>query len=333
LVGRLAKAGAEVTVLDLAANAPGTLLEQMRLGDRVIHWTMDICDLDGLRKTWKKRFDCVFHLAAQPISPLSRTAPIETMAINVDGTANILRRMRETDSPRMVFASSACRHGIPPHGTCPLRESDASWPGQYPYSESKRLAEGYIEASNSVKSRIARFGNLYGPGDRHFSRIVPRIIRQLLRAEPLRLSRGDGTAVLDFIYVDDAVDGLVGLARSFQNDRMSATYNFGTGQPLCIAALIEQISIAYDGHARRATVPDHPSEAPVEKHLDASKARQVLGWEPSTHRVDGIKRTVEWYRRNLNELHHLEDNDISALLEARPNIWAELSPAGAGVCR
>jgi UDP-glucose 4-epimerase len=161
--------------------------------------------------------DTVFHLAAQPISVLSNRFPAETMRVNVDGTRRIVAAAEQAGVGAFILASSACRHGVPNSGASSLKEDDPpASPGFYCYSESKQRAEAAVEGYQMARM-IARFVNVYGAGDRHFMRIVPKLLRCFIRGETVELARGGGDTVLDYLYVDDAVDGLVALASRVAN--------------------------------------------------------------------------------------------------------------------
>jgi nucleoside-diphosphate-sugar epimerase len=195
-----------------------------------------------------------------------------------------------------------------------LREGDEQRPGHYVYTESKQKAERAV-INSGVRSGIARFVNVYGPGDRHFSRIVPGTIRRLLRRQPIRLTRGDGTTVLDYLFVQDAVEALVSLAGFVQHgvSTSPAVFNFGVGaeHALDVVHLIGKVSHAFDGCERAIEFPQTTSEPRMVKFLDSTKATSVLGWRAKTLLDDGLSPTVDWYRRHISTVRHFEDEPLA----------------------
>jgi nucleoside-diphosphate-sugar epimerase len=265
-----------------------------------------------LKKLGGCSFDFVFHLAAQPISGLSNLEPQTTIEVNAGGTKALCTMLSDRcDDATVVLASSACAYGLPTVGASPLTETAPLRPGFYAYTESKQKAEQELRNAQGIRGAIGRFVNVYGPGDRHFSRIVPRTIRQLLGSRGLSLSRGDGSTVLDFLYVDEAVDAFLRLAKyaSTQQDSTPQVFNFGIGSDnaMSIRDLVLKISDIYDGNVRDI-VPKTPTmEPPTVKFLDSTKARTVLNWKPETFLNAGLRKTIDWYQNHIDDLTHLED--------------------------
>jgi nucleoside-diphosphate-sugar epimerase len=192
-----------------------------------------------------------------------------------------------------------------------LNEQHPARPGFYCYSESKQGAEDAVEGFR-VAPMIARFVNVYGPGDRHFSRIVPKLLRCFARNEAVALTRGNGDTVLDYLYIDDAVDALIALASRGTSRRKVTTaeaFNFGVAgnNPVSVKQLARMASMAFDGRRREIIAPRSPVEPVMVKFLDPSKAKQVLGWSAKVRLEDGLTRTSAWYREHLDALAPLED--------------------------
>jgi nucleoside-diphosphate-sugar epimerase len=320
LVSRLLHENAKVTVLDLAPPGSGSFLSLLGLEEFVDYRVGDIRHRQDLEFIRRGAFDVVFHLAAQPISLLSNLDTASTMAINVGGTRNVCAALQEAGGS-LVLASSACVYGRPDEGSSPLREADPFRAGVYRYSESKQQAEAIVKESKGFDAVIGRFVNVYGPGDRHFSRIVPRTIRQLLKGEPPCLSRGNGDTVLDFLHVDDAVEGLLALSAHVGSPRSSTprdnVFNFGigSGHALTIRDLVRKISLCFDRPSREPKVPERPSEPAMVKYLDPTRALHVLGWSPQTRLEHGLPPVVAWYKENLAKIDPLEDESIQGRLQ------------------
>ena len=311
LCQRLVRAGASIVVFDIVSRSERSLLAFWGLTRQVEYLQGDIRSTDDLKKLAGRPFEFVFHLAAQPISGLSNLEPQTTIDVNAGGTKTLCDMLSKSCNAAVVLASSACAYGIPTAGTSPLTEIVPLRTGFYAYTESKQKAELELRNAKGIRGVIGRFVNVYGPGDRHFSRIVPRTIRQLFGNLPLSLSRGDGSTVLDFLYVDEAVDAFLRLAKytSTQKDSTPQVFNFGIGSrnATSIRDLVLKISDTYDGKSRDI-VPKAPTmEPPTVKFLDSTKAHAVLNWTPEVFLDAGLRKTIDWYRNHIDDLTHLED--------------------------
>lgn len=318
---RLLQAGARVVVFDAVERTERTLLRTFRLTKEVEYIEGDIRVVEDVRQLSRQPFDFVFHLAAQPISGLSNLERQATIDVNAGGTKTLCSVLASTANvTTMVLASSACSYGIPAHGASPLRETEPLRAGFYSYTESKQKAEQELRNATSLRRIIGRFVNVYGPGDRHFSRIIPRTMRQLLRGEPLTLSRGDGSTVLDFLYVDEAIDALLRLAHHASNcdDAAPEVFNFGIGSAnaTSIRELVHKISELYDSKSRNLIVNEATLEPPMVKFLDSTKAQRELKWTPQIFLDEGLRKTLDWYQLHIDELAHLEDQEYPILTYA-----------------
>ena len=316
---RLLQAGTRIVVFDAAEKTDRTLLSAFGLTNEVEYVEGDIRVHDDVRKLSRWPFDFVFHLAAQPISGLSNVERQATIDVNAGGTRNLCSVLAGNANV-MVLASSACSYGIPAQGASPLRESEPLRAGFYSYTESKQKAEQELRNAVGLRRIIGRFVNIYGPGDRHFSRIIPRTIQQLLEGEPLALTRGDGSTVLDFLYVDEAIDGFLRLAHHAANsdDDAPEVFNFGIGSAnaTSIRELVHKISEIYDDTQRNLIVNEATLEPPMVKFLDATKAQTELKWTPHVLLDEGLRKTLDWYRLHIDELAHLEDQEYPLLAYA-----------------
>lgn len=257
-------------------------------------------DLDALeRAVVVHEVDTVYHLGAQTIVGAARRAPLLTFESNVRGTWNVLEACRRHDDlvRRVVVASSDKAYGTVDE--LPYTEEMAVG-GSEPYEVSKACADLITQtyaAAYSLPTAIARCGNIYGPGDLNWSRIVPGTIRSLL-ADEQPVLRSDGTFVRDYLHVDDVVDGYLALAAAVGDGTLAPgeACNFSDEAPLTVMELYEAMCKAA---GRPGTEPNILNRAPGEIHdqwLSAAKARKMLGWQPRVGLDDGLARTVEWYR-------------------------------------
>ncbi len=245
----------------------------------------------------------VFHLAAQAQVGVAARNPVSTYDTNVRGTWSVLEACRRSPLvEQVVVASSDKAYGEQPR--LPYTE-DMPLLGVYPYDASKacadRLAQSYAYTWG-LPVAITRLGNLFGGGDRTWSRLVPGTIRRLLRDEP-PLIRGDGSAIRDWLYVEDAVDAYVRLAEWLERKteaEYGQAFNVSIGVHHSVADVIDRIQYAMGLPILREYdhEPALPGEIPAQS-LDCSKARGVLGWHPRHTMQEGLEKTVAWYRENL----------------------------------
>jgi len=299
---------AKVVALDYLPTPDGTYFGAEGLHSRSSVLKADVRRMDELRILRDFEFDVVFHLAAQPISPLSNLSPDETIETNVTGTANVGKALSALPSmPVFVFASSACYYGAT--ATSPLKEEDPYVEGEFTYSESKVLSEGEVlkmESLYGIPTIRCRFVNLYGPGDRHFSRIIPKTIRHLLRGEQPALTRNNGSTILDFMHVADAVSALITSAEHGRSVR-GEVFNFGIAgdNPRSAFDMVKLVSRLY-GRETDPLIFDPVVPRTKVKFLDNTKATQCLGWKPQEELEEGLLSTINWYRQNTNRIEHLD---------------------------
>ncbi len=246
--------------------------------------------------------DTVYHLGAQTIVGAARRAPVQTLEANVRGTWNVLEAVRRHADvvSAVVIASSDKAYGTA--DVLPYTEAHPLG-GTEPYEASKAaadlIAQMYAHAYG-IPLAIARCGNIFGPGDLNWSRIVPGTIRSLLRGEQ-PIIRSDGTFVRDYLHVDDVVTAYTSLAEALRA-RSIATgegWNFSDESPRTVMEMYEATCRAV---GTPEVAPKILDRAPGEIHdqwLSSAKARDRLGWTPATGLDDGLAATVAWYRSFL----------------------------------
>lgn len=288
--------GAHVVCL-IREIVPDSYLNLSGTTPRVLQAPGELEDYAGLVRILNEHeIDVCFHLAAQPIVTVARRNPVSTFDSNIRGTWNVLEAVR-TVAPacRIVVASSdkvyGDAHALPYLETFPLS-------GLGPYDVSKvctdLLAQSYAKMYG-LRVAIARCGNFYGPGDLHWSRIVPGTIRAL--AEGRRpVIRSDGTHLRDYLYIGDAARAYLELALHMEDGLPSGeAFNFGTERPTSVLALVELLT-AVSG--RSDLQPDILNEARDEiqsQYLSIDKARRILNWTSRIDLAEGLAITYRWY--------------------------------------
>jgi CDP-glucose 4,6-dehydratase len=247
--------------------------------------------------------EIVFHLAAQPLVRQSFAAPLDTLATNIMGTANVLDALRAARDLRCVVAVTSDKVYDNREWYWPYREDDRLG-GYDPYSASKAACELVIDSyrrsflsARGVAVSSARAGNVIGGGDWAADRLLPDAIRAWQDQAPLHVRRPH--AVRPWQHVLEPLGGYLALAESSWHDAsLAGAYNFGprSDESVAVGDLVEYARAAYGaGEAIYATQVAGPHEA-AQLRLDASKARQKLGVAPRWTIVEAIGVTMQWYR-------------------------------------
>lgn len=303
LARTLAEAGAEVTVIlrdEPALNAFD--LHGLAAMTNVVRGS--VTDLAVVQRAVNEyEIDTCFHLAAQALVGAANDAPLSTFESNIRGTWTVLEAMRLAPRVRaVVVASSDKAYGS--HERLPYTE-DAALRATNPYDVSKAATDMIATSygrTYSVPVAITRCANLYGGGDLNFSRLVPGTIRSVLNGER-PVVRSDGSPLRDYLYVHDAVDGYLTLARALTSDDKlyGQAFNLGAGSPVSVLDLVHKVLSA---GARPDLEPLVQATAPLrleiqDQYLDSAKAAEVLGWRAVTDLDTGLRAAVDWYRDHL----------------------------------
>lgn len=256
----------------------------------------DVCDRDSVAHTMRG-VDVVFHLAALIGIPYSYQAPASYVRTNIEGTLNILECARALEIPRVVHTSTSEVYGTA--RSVPIDETHPLQP-QSPYSATKIGADQLalsFERSFRLPVVIVRPFNTYGP--RQSARaVIPTIITQCLVGGKVRLGRL--TPTRDLNYVTDTVEGFVLAAQC--PSAVGQVINLGTGREISIGDLARKIAGLMSAEIE-IEVEDQrvrPAKSEVERLCAANgRAKELLGWESRVTLEDGLARTIDWIRKNL----------------------------------
>lgn len=244
--------------------------------------------------------DVVFHLGAQTIVGTALRDPLECFESNIRGTYNLLEAARRLAPlvKAFVVASSDKAYGDSP--VLPYTE-DMPLNGKHPYDVSKSctdlIAQTYAHTYD-LPVTIARCGNIYGGGDLNWSRIVPGTIRSLLAAERPIL-RSDGGPIRDYIYVKDVVDAYIALAAATPRAGIAGeAFNFSPQSRFTVMDIVAALGRVMDVEPNPTILATATMEI-RDQTLDATKARERLGWTPKWSLDDGLRETVTWYTAHL----------------------------------
>ena len=245
---------------------------------------------DDLEAVFQRvRPQAVFHLAAQASVPNSVADPAADADINVLGTINLLERCRDAGVRRVVYSSTGgALYGEPEQ--IPCTEEHPVHPLS-PYGVSKYVGEKYVEMYGrlyGLEYTILRYANVYGPRQDPFGEagVVAIFGQRMMNGEDV-IVFGDGTQERDFVYVEDvARANLLALERG-SGQALNIGCGVGTSVNELVASLREST-----GYEKEPTYTEPRAGDVYRIALDASRARQELGWEPMVSLEEGLRRTV-----------------------------------------
>jgi len=265
----------------------------------------DIRDPNGVRRAVGD-CDVVFHLAALIAIPFSYHSPDSYVDTNIKGTLNVLEAARDLKTEKVMVTSTSEVYGTAKY--VPIDEKHP-FQGQSPYSATKigadRLAEAYYRSFN-LPVTIVRPFNTFGP--RQSARaVIPTIITQLLCGEK-KLKLGALAPTRDFVYVRDTVKGFVAIAKS--DKTLGQEINIATGEEISIGDVVKKLISLINPAATLVSDRQRvrPAKSEVERLLgDNSKIRKLTGWKPGCAFTQGLKETIEWFRRPENLARYKSD--------------------------
>jgi dTDP-glucose 4,6-dehydratase len=244
--------------------------------------------------------DVVAHLASPASPPEYMRLPLATLAVGSRGTETCLQLAKHHDA-RFLFASTSEIYGNPlVHPQTESYWGNVSSTGpRSVYDEAKRFGEALTMAysrSEDVNVGIVRIFNTYGPRLRQGDgRVVSNFVCQALSGVPLTIY-GDGLQTRSFCYVDDLVAGL--LAMIDQRDFVGPV-NIGNPQEITVAELGQRV-LEMTGSKSAVVYSASPEQDPARRQPDITLARGELGWSPAVSLEDGLGRTVNWFRSQMD---------------------------------
>ena len=243
--------------------------------------------------------DYILHFAS-PASPIDYLKmPIQTLKVGSLGTHNCLGLARAKNA-RILVASTSEVYGDPDVHPQP----ESYWGNVNPigprgvYDEAKRFQEAMTMAYHTfhnLETRIIRIFNTYGPRMRlDDGRALPAFLGQALRGEDLTVF-GDGSQTRSFCYVDDLVEGIYRLLLS----DYAQPVNIGNPDEISIKDFAEEI-IKLTGTDQKIVYKPLPKDDPMQRKPDITRAREILGWEPTVSRSEGLKITYEYFKKQID---------------------------------
>lgn len=271
--------------------------QQENLSSSIRLEVMDVCDHAALERIFRDfRPEVVSHHAAQVNLRISWQQPLLDAQLNILGSLSVLRIAVRLQTQKVIYSSSGgAIYGEPE--TLPVREDHRRRPHSN-YGVSKYAVELYLEsfhAASALPYIILRYPNVYGPRQDPGGEagVVAIFASQLLRGEQPRIF-GDGSKTRDYVYIDDIVAANLG-ALVYDGCEV---FNLGWGREVTDLEVFETVREAVGCSVEPLFVEKRPGEID-HISLDASHARNTLGWRPQIHLQEGVQRTVSYWKQKL----------------------------------
>ena len=245
------------------------------------------------------QLDYILHFAS-PASPIDYLQmPIQTMKVGALGTHNLLGLAKEKKA-RILVASTSEVYGDP----LVHPQTEAYWGNVNPigprgvYDEAKRFLEALTMAYHTyhgLETRIVRIFNTYGPRMRvNDGRVLPAFFSQAIRGEGLTVF-GDGSQTRSFCYVDDLIEGIYRLLLSDYH----LPVNIGNPHEITIKEFGEEVLRLVGNPKAHLIYKPLPEDDPKQRQPDISRAKEVLQWQPTVNRAEGLKLTYEYFKEKV----------------------------------
>jgi UDP-glucose 4-epimerase len=300
LVIALVQLGAQVTIVDaMIPGYGGNLFNIEPVRERVTVNFSDIRDVHVMNYLVAGQ-DFIFHLAGQVDHVLSLTDPYPDIDMNIKGTAVVMEACRQHNpNARVIYTGTRGQYG--PVVSLPVNETAPTHPrGIYEISNlaAEKIVLVYHEI-HGIRSVALRLTNIFGPrAQMHHSRygVVNWFVRLAIEAKTIPVF-GDGKIKRDFLYVDDCVEALLACANA--ESTYGEVLNVGVDHPTDFIELAEAV-VKVSGSGRWEFAPFSPerkAQEPGDFYSDTSKIRSLAGWQPRTSLEEGLKYTVDYYRK------------------------------------
>ena len=244
----------------------------------------------------REKFDTIAHLAARAGVRPSIQHPQLYYDTNVTGTLHLLDAARMTGVERFVFASSSSVYGV--SKTVPFSEEQHLTQTISPYAATKLAAEFLCSTySHLYKLRVValRYFTVYGPRQRP-DLAIHQFTKKIHAGQPID-QFGDGTTRRDYTYIDDIIQGT--MAALTYNGPLFDILNLGESETIQLKDLIEKIEKALGKKAKINQLPEQPGDVPL-TCADISKARKLLGYDPTTQLSEGLPHFIEWFMQRAS---------------------------------
>ena len=296
----LAELGAKVVILDDLSSSESWNVPSL---PGILFVEGDILDEVKLKRVFFERPRIVFHLAAFFANQNSVDHPERDLMVNGMGSLRMLEYSVFTGVERFVYASSGCSiYGS--ESPLPLREEFMSMHLSSPYQITKMLGELYCNFFYNhygLKVVKPRFFNSYGPGEApgQYRNVIPNFIYWAMKGLPLPIT-GTGEETRDFTYLEDIVDGL--LRAGAMESAVGQEFNLASGKETRVKDLAHMINEATGNKAGMRFTQRRKWDTKPRLLASIDRARELIGYEPKTSFEDGLKHTIEWFKKNWEKI-------------------------------
>ncbi len=297
LVEKLLADGHEVAILDDFNDFYDPQIKRENIAaiaDKIAVHEVDLRDARLVRDVFRsEKFGTVIHLAARAGVRPSIKHPQLYYDTNVTGTLNLLEAARTVGTDHFIFASSSSVYGL--SKTVPFSEDLHLTQTISPYAATKIAGEFLCSTySHLYRMRIValRFFTVYGPRQRP-DLAIHQFTHRIWNGQPID-QFGDGTTRRDYTYIDDVIQGVT--ASLGYGGPLFDIFNLGESETIQLKELIAAVEAALGRKAKINYLPEQPGDVPL-TCADISKARRLLGYQPTTPLSVGLPRFIEWFHR------------------------------------
>lgn len=296
IVEDLINLSAKVSVVDIKIEK-NSYFKKTGLQKKINLELIDIRNRDKITNyLHKSNFEYIFHLAAEPIVENAYNSPLDAFDTNITGTVNILDAVRKMKKIKGILVTSSDKaYGK----TDKAYKEEDPLRGDHPYDVSKScqdLISNSYHVTYGIPMIITRFGNVYGEGDMHFSRIIPGICESLIKNKQLKI-RSNGKYIRDYVYVKDVSRGSIMLMEKIDKVNGQA-FNLSSKDNLSVIDLIQKIDKVTDQKIKFKIIDSAKNEIPYQ-HLNDSKIRK-LGWKNEESVQSSFLKVFNWYKSNID---------------------------------
>jgi len=297
--------GHKISGIDNMNDAYDTSLKQYRLNKLIKHSNfdysnIDITDNNALKKSIRSNIEGIINLGARAGVRNSEKDPHIYFDTNLTGTLNLLELCKKYEIPKFVLASTSSVYGK--SNSLPYSESDNTDHPISQYAASKKAAETLSYTYHHLYGldvSILRYFTVYGPASRPDMAIM-KFVKWIIEGEEVKVY-GDGTQSRDFTYINDIAEGTIS---SLQNLGYE-TINLGSDNPTTVSKIISIIEAHSNQQARVKYFDENPLDV-KSTWANIKKAKNILGWVPTTDISDGLKDCVNWYEHNRHWAKNIE---------------------------
>lgn len=256
----------------------------------------DIRNRDHLTELFKKnRTDAVFHLAARAGVRPSIVDPLLYEDVNLRGTITLLEVCKEFGMKNFIFASSSSVYGE--NQRVPFSETDLDIQPISPYGATKQAGELLCYSYHhlyGIHIACLRIFTAYGPRQRP-EMAIHKFTRLIDQGKEIPMY-GDGSSKRDYTYIDDLIDGMMAV---LQRHKGFEIYNLGESRTTSLKELIRLIEGSLGKKAKIQMLEPQPGDVSI-TYADITKAKRLLNYQPKIEMEEGIKRFVEWYKKQTD---------------------------------